>query len=91
VNWRLLPAAAAIALAAIAAFATWVLFSQTGADLRSTCSARPPPDPPFGPNCYLGPRPPVSEAGLVPALLVFVTVLVVVLVAARLSGRTPRD
>jgi hypothetical protein len=82
----------ATGLAIVAAGATWIFFSFIGPDLRPTCSARPSPDPPFGPNCFNGPRTIVAEAGMVPALIVFVTVLVVVAIAWRLSaGRRPRD
>jgi hypothetical protein len=82
----------AIGLAAVAAGATWIFFSLAGPDLRPTCSGRIGPGPHYGPDCFNGPRPIIAEAGLLPALIVFVTVLAVVAIAWRFSGgRRPRD
>jgi len=79
-----------LAVALVASAATWMWFSVTGPDLRPTCSVRPPPDPPYGPNCWNGPRELFSTDAVLPALAVFVTVLVVLYLGFRLSGRRPR-
>jgi len=74
-----------LAVALVASAATWMWFSVEGPDLRPTCSGRPPPDPPFGPNCWNGPRELFSTDAFLPALVVFVTVLVVLYLGWRLT------
>jgi hypothetical protein len=82
---------ATIGVALLAASAVWIFFSLGGPDLRPTCSGRLGPGPAYGPDCFNGPRPIFAESGLLPALIVFVTVVAVVAIASRLSrGRRYR-
>ena len=77
-------AALGIALVAgAAALVTWAVFSLAGPDLRPTCAGLT-----RGPECWAGPdRPVITQAGMVPALLVFVTVFAVLAIGTWVSRR----
>ena len=66
-----------------------VFFSVTAPDLRPTCSGALPPDPPYGPDCWNGPRAVITQAGLLPGVAVALAVFAVLWAGARVSRRSP--